>query len=92
MTIIDFNKYYHQNHITYCGKIVPSEVLTNFLAYWSIRKSEPFVAARTIRNIKIQKPERWFELIESNHKFREIYGEEIAEEVIKIIQHGYKAS
>lgn len=61
------------------GNIEP-EIFRDFIAYWRVRKN---FSSEEFQNLK---PSQLINLIESNHKFRELYGEEIASELVKIIE------
>ena len=69
------------------GNLEP-ELLNNFTRYWSLRKSNPFIADNVVKQLKNNESSTWFSLIESNHKFRATYGEEIANELIRSIKDG----
>lgn len=62
------------------------ELLNNFVRYWSLRKSNPFIVDNVVKQLKSEESSTWFSLIESNHKFRDTYGEEIANELIRSIE------
>ena len=62
------------------------ELFRNFITYWIMRKSDSLDSTKTLNKIKNLNPSAWINLIESNHKFRSLYGEEIAQELIKIIK------
>lgn len=61
-------------------------LLNSFVQYWSIRKSPSSIANKFIERLKTLDLRSWINLIESNHKFREAYGEETAKELIEIIE------
>ena len=61
------------------------ELLTNFIKYWSLRKSNPFITDNVVKQLKQSESSKWFSLIESNHKFRALYGEDIANELVRSI-------
>ena len=66
-------------------------LVKDFIKYWSTRKSKPFTLDNVIKQIKPEiKPEQsaWLKLIESNHKFRTRYGEDIANELVRVIEEG----
>lgn len=67
-------------------KSMNSQLLRNFVTYWWIRKSHPFLSSFEIKEIKNSFSNVWIEIIESNHKFREAYGETKALEIIHIIE------
>lgn len=52
------------------------DIWTSFIKYWSLRKAYPFI------------PTFWFDLIESDQEFRLVFSEEVAEELIKVIEDG----
>jgi len=52
------------------------DLWTSFIKYWSLRKAYPLI------------PTFWFDLIESDQEFRNIFSEEVAEELIKVIEEG----
>lgn len=62
------------------------EIFRSFVTYWSMRKSDSLNTNSHINEIKSNSPEKWLTLIESNHKFRNLYGEKIAQDLIKVIQ------
>ncbi len=62
------------------------ELFRNFLTYWIMRKSGSINSAGTLKEMKNSNPSQWFNLIESNHKFRNLYGEETATTIIELIQ------
>ena len=62
------------------------ELLRCFVTYWSIRKSDSLDTAGYVNEIKTLHPEQWLSLIESNHKFRNLYGEDAAYKIIKHIE------
>ena len=68
------------------GEGLETELFNNFLAYWIMRKSNKIDALSSINDLKTTNPSQWLKLIESNHKFRNRYGEETAEKIIKIIE------
>ncbi|MBI3590845.1 MAG: hypothetical protein HY094_05640 [Candidatus Melainabacteria bacterium] len=73
-------------------KRIEPELLSNFVRYWSIRKSLPSIASALINEIKTAGSSNdWLSLIESNHKFRELYGEEKADELVDIIEKNSSA-
>ena len=67
-------------------KRLEPELLNNFIRYWTIRKSSPPVASSLIREIKNIGSHEWINLIESNHKFRTLYGEDTAKKIIEVIE------
>lgn len=72
------------NLLSWVKKLEPI-LLKDFITYWSIRKSPNFVASSLIKEIKARSPNSWIAIIESNHKFRDAYGEEKANELVEII-------
>ena len=52
------------------------DIWTSFIKYWSLRKAYPFI------------PTFWFDLIESDQEFRLVFSEEVAEELIRVIEEG----
>lgn len=48
----------------------------SFIKYWSLRKAYPFI------------PAFWFDLIESDDEFRQVFSNEVAEELIQVIEDG----
>ena len=68
------------NKVTFVEK----DALRDFVTYWLIRKIDPFKADDLIKQMTTS--DNWFNIIESNNKFRVKYGEEIANKIIKIIE------
>lgn len=62
------------------------ELFRNFITYWLIRKSNSLDSPNTLKEIKATNPTAWLNLIESNHKFRNLYGEDTANTLIKVIK------
>jgi len=62
------------------------ELFRNFITYWLIRKSNSFSSTNTLNEVKNSSPNAWLGLIQSNHKFRSLYGEEIAKTLIEMIK------
>ena len=62
------------------------EVFRSFITYWLIRKSNSLDYINTLKTIKISNPNVWLSLIQSNHKFRTLYGEETADVLIGLIE------
>lgn len=62
------------------------DLFHEFITYWSIRKSPTQVANSMIEEITSMDFNNWIKLIESNHKFRTTYGDEVARELISIIE------
>lgn len=60
-------------------------LLTNFIKYWSARKLRPFSRGKSDEITK--DIDRWLKLIESNHIFREKYGEDLAEALVRMIDN-----
>ena len=63
---------------------VEKDALKDFITYWLIRKIDPFKANDLIKQMTASN--NWLNIIESNNKFRVKYGEETANEIIKIIE------
>ena len=76
-----------KNLVSGVQKMEP-ELLDNFIQYWSIRKSYSLNSASLIKERKNSDSNVWLKLIESNHRFREMFGEEVAQTLIKIIEEG----
>lgn len=66
-------------------KEIDQKLLNDFIRYWSMRKSRPLSTGSFVEVIK--DPTLWIRLIESNHLFREKYGEDLANNLIKEIEH-----
>lgn len=62
------------------------KLLEQFITYWWVRKSNSFLSKLELNEIKQSLSDNWLELIESNHKFREKYGEEKASKIIKLVE------
>lgn len=76
-----------QNHnLELLKEIKTDELVNDFMTYWTIRKSPHAIAANKIEEIKNKNENDWLRLIESNHKFRNTYGEEMALELISAIE------
>lgn len=58
----------------------------NFIAYWIIRKSNSLKAKSTLTEFRNSNPHEWLNLIESNQKFRSLYGENTADILIKLVE------
>ena len=71
---------------------IEPELLNNFITYWSLRKSNFLTSDNTIKQMKTTKSGAWFNLIEANHKFRELYGDDLANELIKTIEEDEQAN
>lgn len=67
-------------------KRLEPNLLKDFVTYWSIRKSPSSTATNLIQNIKSEGSNSWINIIESNHKFRVQYGEDMANELVNIIE------
>lgn len=52
------------------------DLWASFLRYWSLRKAYPLVVAL------------WFDLIETDQEFRLVFGDEVAEKLIQVIEKG----
>ena len=52
------------------------DLWTSFIKYWSLRKAYPLI------------PTFWFDLIESDDEFRQVFSNEVAEELIQVIEDG----
>lgn len=52
------------------------DIWTSFIKYWSLRKVYPLI------------PSLWFDLIESDYEFRQVFSDEVAEELIILIDKG----
>ena len=65
---------------------IEPELLNDFLTYWLVRKSNAFLSAVEMQQIKESLSNVWLKLIESNQKFRTKYGENKAEEIINLIK------
>lgn len=76
----------HKSNMQNRTENLEPELLNNFMRYWSLRKSNPFIADNVIKQLKSKEASTWFGLIESNHKFRATYGEELANELIRSIE------
>ena len=74
-----------KNTLSWVSRLQP-ELLDEFVTYWSIRKSPHAVAVNKIEEIKSKSNNDWLHLIGSNHKFRNIYGEDKAVELINVIE------
>ncbi len=62
------------------------KLFNSFLTYWIIRKSGSINSIGTLKKMKGLNPNGWLNLIESNHKFRNLYGEETANTLISLIK------
>ncbi len=74
-----------KNELHWVSRLQP-ELVDDFVTYWSIRKSPHAVAVNKIEEIKSKSNSEWLHLIESNHKFRNTYGEDKAVELISVIE------
>ncbi len=61
-----------------------SDLLRDFITYWSIKKS-PSKVTNDLKEVQKNTSE-WLLLIKSNHEFRKIYGDDVAKELITIIE------
>ena len=82
---LDFNNEEWKN-ITNLLKEIQPDLLRDFITYWSTRKLDPATTNNLLKEIRTSNSDLWLNLIESNQKFRNLYGEEKANEVIKIIE------
>jgi hypothetical protein len=73
------------NTLGWVSRLQP-ELVDEFVTYWSIRKSPHATAVNKIEEIKNKNANDWLHLIESNHKFRNVYGEDKALELINVIE------
>jgi len=64
------------------------ELIKNFITYWSLRRSKPFTPDHVAKKIKGENSNIWLGMIESNHKFRAAFGEDVADELVRIIEEG----
>ena len=62
------------------------EIFRNFITYWLMRKSGSINLTNNLNEIKNSNPNVWLRLIESNHKFKSLYGEETARTLIGMIE------
>lgn len=62
------------------------ELVKDFVSYWTIRKSDLAFGNNLTKQIKNLNQNSWINLIESNHKFRNTYGEELADKLINMIE------
>ena len=67
------------------AKNLEPALLRNFVTYWSIRKLYPLIPSNSLQQIKSSHTNLWINLVRSNHRFRAKYGEETANELIRII-------
>ncbi len=88
--MLSMNYYSNQSLLNDVGKIMSKvdnfdkDILKNFVTYWLIRKADPFSSDNIIKEMTSSGD--WIDIIESNNKFRVMYGEEIASRIIKIIE------
>ena len=76
-----------QNENLFCTlENLAPELLNNFTTYWKIRKSSSHEAAYSIQLLSNPDAGLWIRLIESNQKFRDQFGEEMAERLIRLIE------
>ncbi len=66
------------------------ELFRNFISYWLIRKSISLDSKNNLNEMKTSNPSAWLNLIESNHKFRSLYGEDVASTLIRTIIENHK--
>ncbi len=62
------------------------ELFRNFITYWLIRKSKSLNSATALKEIKSSNLAGWLNIIESNHKFKSLYGEETAKKLIEMLE------
>ena len=62
------------------------ELLKNFMTYWLMRKTSSIKSVGALKEIKNSNTAQWLNLIESNHKFRNLYGEDIANALVELIE------
>ena len=62
------------------------ELFRNFITYWLMRKSNSLNSTNTLKEIKVSNPTEWLGLIQANHKFKSLYGEDIAKTLIELIE------
>ena len=67
------------------GEFEP-ELFRNFITYWLMRKSNSPDSTSSLKEIKTSNPNEWLGLIQANHKFKSLYGEDIASALIGIIE------
>ena len=60
------------------------DTLRNFVTYWLIRKASSSGTGNIIK--QMASSGNWIDIIKSNNKFRVMYGEEMANYIIKIIE------
>lgn len=75
-----------ENVVGWIRRLEPT-LAKDFVTYWSIRKSPSYIAKNIIEGMKDSSSNEWINLIESNHKFRDTYGEEKADELVSIIEN-----
>ena len=51
-----------------------------------MRKSNSLNSTNTLKEIKASNPTEWLGLIQANHKFKSLYGENIAKTLIGMIE------
>ncbi len=61
-------------------------LFSNFLTYWIIRKSASITSAHTVKELRSSNLSNWIDIIESNHRFKALYGEETANVIISLIE------
>lgn len=88
MTSINKNRKVNEglNNVVKLAGLVNSELFKNFVAYWSIKKAPSSIATQLIQEIKDSDSTFWLTLIQSNHEFRDEFGDALAEELIKNIE------
>lgn len=72
-------------HFSDLEKMEP-ELFRNFITYWLMRKENSLETTSSLKQIKDSQPAEWFNLIQSNQKFRATYGEDTADKLIKVIE------
>lgn len=74
--------------ITYRGKEVSYAILYNFIKYWSVVKE--YNSSGRIGHLGLEYSDfiYWCKLKEADKKFRGVYGNKIANELIKLIFNG----
>ena len=68
------------------GQLLEKDLLKDFVTYWWVRKSHPFLSAFEMDEVKKSLSSTWLTLIESNQKFRDKYGEEKAKTIVMIVE------
>lgn len=67
------------------ARSIEPELLRSFVTYWSLRKISFLIPTNSFDQIKKSNLNLWLNLVRSNHRFRSKYGEETANEIVKII-------